>query len=314
MGSGSSKTKLSEAEKYNLDQDDETINPKSYPMSDVGHSFTLKDERKLGYMIYGKLSNYKATILFFPGSPGTRLFNFDAHDRINKAYGVRMIIVDRPGVGLSSHQKDYTFKSHASDVNELVQHLDIQTYHVIGYSAGGPSACCYAAMYSKQHQMRSLTLISSVGPPDTPNAYGQMTFLSKIGWFIVCNANKTLIDFAANIDSKSSAGKLITKTVEDFGRCCGYDEQMILNPNVLKTFLQSKFEAQSVEITEDKSENRLLFLYGTPWGIRFEDIHCPLFVYNGVDDTSCVPNMASFIFESTVSHRKKLRRSLMQKG
>merc|ERR1712003_225011 len=108
------------------------------------------------------------------------------------------------------------------------------------------------------------------------------------------------IDFAANQDSKSGKDKPMEKMVDDFGKCCDYDAKMILNPNILTLFLQSKYET---EATEDQSENHLLFLYGCEWGIDFENIECPLFVYNGIDDTSCVPNMARFIFESVTKKK-----------
>jgi len=130
-----------------------------------------------------------------------------------------------------------------------------------------------------------------------------------MGWFIVSNGSQKLINFSANMDSKSSVKKPIESMVADFSRYSEYDAEMIKHPVILKTFLQSKYEEEATDIpTEDiiKSDNRLLGLFGTSWGIDFKDIQCPFYVYNGVDDTGCVPNMASFVFES-VTGKKALK-------
>eukprot|EP01084_Bolivina_argentea_P213196 362168_1 len=123
-----------EEAKYELDTNDPTIYKEHYPKQDYGSTMTLPDRRKLGYMIYGTLSNYKATIILLPGSPGTRLFNHETHHTINVLYGIRLIVIDRPGIGLSTKHDTYTFKSHAQDIHQLVQELRIQTYHIAAYS------------------------------------------------------------------------------------------------------------------------------------------------------------------------------------
>ena len=304
MGGGSSKQKVSEEEKYNLDTKDEYNYAKAYPRTDVGQCFTLKNNRKIGYCIYGQTENYKATLILFPGSPGTRLFNYEAHDNINRAYGIRMIVLDRPGIGLSSTHKDFTFKSYANDVYQLIQYLQLKSYHIAAYSAGGPFACTFAALYSSldlEYKLLSFSLIAGVGPPNSPKVYGQMSFINKVGWFIVRNGNKTIIDLAANVSE--STNKPIESLIDEMSRN-EYDKEMIKNPNILKTFLQSKYETESIDKTRndkdinDKSENRLLLLYGLQWGIKLQDIKCPFYVYNGTNDVACVPNMAIFMFET----------------
>lgn len=303
MGSSSSKNKVSEEEKYHLDTNDEYIYSKAYPRNDVGVAFELSDNRKLGYAIHGKKENYKVTLIVFPGAPGTRIFNHESHDKINIAYGIRMIVLDRPGVGLSSTHKDWTFKTYAKDVYELIKYLQLNTYHIVAYSAGGPFACTYTSLYSQdtQYQIKSFTLIAGVGPPNTPKAYGQMTFINKIGWFIVLNTNQSVIDLAAA--TAENKDKPIKSLIDDFGKG-DYDKEMIKDPNILKSFLCSKYEEEAIDEARDdkdkndKPGNRLLLLYGTPWDIKMKDIVCPLYVYNGTTDYSCVPNMAKFMFES----------------
>ena len=303
MGSSSSKNKVSEEEKYHLDTNDKYIYSSAYPRNDVGFAFELIDKRKLGYAIYGQKENYKVTVILFPGAPGTRLFNHESHDKINIAYGVRMIVLDRPGVGLSSTHKNWTFKTYANDVYQLIKYLKLNTYHIIAYSAGGPFACSYCSLYSQdiEYKIKSYTLIAGVGPPNTPKVYGQMTFINKIGWFIVLNTNQSVIDLAAS--TAENKDKPIKSLIDDFGKG-DYDKEMIKDPSIIKSFLYSKYEEEAIDETRtdkdknDKPGNRLLLLYGTPWDIKMKNIKCPLYIYNGNMDYSCVPNMAKFMFQS----------------
>ena len=97
------------------------------------HILKLRDGRDLAYIVDGDPSK-PAVILCHGifGSGGT-LIGPPRDD-------LYMILPDRPNYGQSSPHKDYTFASWAEDVRELVDHLKIECFHVIGASSGGPSA------------------------------------------------------------------------------------------------------------------------------------------------------------------------------
>ena len=58
----------------------------------------------------------------------------------------RMVRYDRVGVGMSDRARDrFTLASELSDFSDLVEHLGVPRFHLLGFSCGGPVALAYAA-------------------------------------------------------------------------------------------------------------------------------------------------------------------------
>ncbi|KAL9088966.1 MAG: hypothetical protein Q9165_006023 [Trypethelium subeluteriae] len=102
----------------------------------------LGDGRKLGYSIYGVRKGYP--IFWFHGWPGSRLEIKDSLQRYAAELNIRLISVDRPGIGLSDFQPNRTLLDWPKDVRTLAGQLGIQKYKVIGASGGGPYALACA--------------------------------------------------------------------------------------------------------------------------------------------------------------------------
>ncbi|RYY95141.1 MAG: alpha/beta hydrolase, partial [Chitinophagaceae bacterium] len=84
---------------------------------------TLSDGRALCYALYGPVDG--RPVLYFHGTPSSRLeplllnhFGGDLEGLLSVA-GVRLIAVDRPGMGLSSYNPRNSFLATARDVSEL---------------------------------------------------------------------------------------------------------------------------------------------------------------------------------------------------
>lgn len=107
-------------------------------------TFTLPDSRKLGFSTYAPPDTPRnaPTLLYFHGFPGSRI---DARMFIPDSK-TRVIGIDRPGIGLSTFQKNRRLLDWPEDVMHLARHLGIKTFRVIGASAGGPYAlaCAHA--------------------------------------------------------------------------------------------------------------------------------------------------------------------------
>ncbi|CAN5422076.1 hypothetical protein BH23VER1_BH23VER1_11400 [soil metagenome] len=79
--------------------------------------------------------------------------------------GLRLIVPDLPGFGGSTHAlPDYSLQSHARYLASLLDHLEIQSAHLLGYSRGGGVAIAFAGVAPQR--ARSLILLSSVGVRD----------------------------------------------------------------------------------------------------------------------------------------------------
>src|SRR5258707_4016285 len=106
------------------------------------HTLQLHDGRMLGYADYGPEEGPPWS--YFHGYPGARLEAGFLAKAAAQA-GLRLIGVDRPGMGLSSFQAGRHLLDWPEDVAALAQHLAIDRFAVVGGSGGGSYAltCAY---------------------------------------------------------------------------------------------------------------------------------------------------------------------------
>jgi pimeloyl-ACP methyl ester carboxylesterase len=84
--------------------------------------------------------------MLFHGIPGSSIWSPDLRQEATRAAGVRLITVDRPGIGGSDVRPGLTVGGWSSDVTELADGLEIDRFGVIGISAGGPWTAACAAL------------------------------------------------------------------------------------------------------------------------------------------------------------------------
>lgn len=103
-----------------------------------------------------------ATIVLLHGSPGSKA-DMAAMARALAAPGTRRVIApDLPGFGASSRRvADYSIAAHARYVWQLLDALDVERVHVVGFSLGGGVAL--EMVHRAPERIASLTLLSSIG-------------------------------------------------------------------------------------------------------------------------------------------------------
>ncbi len=114
-------------------------------MSKLNQQFHLPDGRRLGYDEHGAPDGKPA--FYLHGSPSSRLeASLYLSEDLLQSLSVRLIAVDRPGMGLSDFQLNRRLLDFPNDLLALADHLDIERFAVLAYSLGGPYAlaCAYA--------------------------------------------------------------------------------------------------------------------------------------------------------------------------
>ena len=150
-----------------------------YRLVDLAHegsaALTLPDGRKIGYAQYGEPTGRPIIVLH--GMLGSRLENayLDANP---KALGIRIIGLERPGIGWSSPHprpvRERRVVDHARDVEAVAEHLQLKEYAVLGVSAGGQYALgCAAALPSAPTKptLKAVALVTGMGLPDMSQAF-----------------------------------------------------------------------------------------------------------------------------------------------
>src|SRR5690606_41993576 len=108
-----------------------------------------------------------ARVVYFPGTPGSRL-EPGLIDGDARAAGVRIISVDRPGIGCSSYQRGRTICHWPGDVVQLADALGYagSSFGVIGFSGATPYATACARLIP--HRLTHVAVVSGHGPLGAP--------------------------------------------------------------------------------------------------------------------------------------------------
>jgi pimeloyl-ACP methyl ester carboxylesterase len=134
-------------------------------MTDNGAVAVTPDGRRLGYAEAGDLDG--PPVFAFHGIPGSRSdFERLFGQQGLEGSGVRVIGIDRPGFGVSDFQQNRRFHDWPADVATVADHLGIDRFAVLGYSAGGPYVIACARALSGR--LTFAGIVSGVGPAETP--------------------------------------------------------------------------------------------------------------------------------------------------
>ncbi len=142
----------------------------------------LTDGRILAYAEYGPANGNP--VIAFHGTPGSRLEQVVIPSILNEM-NCRLIVVDRPGYGLSDFQQGRRLLDWPDDVTQLADTLGLDRFAIIGFSGGGPYAA--ACAFKIPERLIRVALVSSMAPFDTPEMLDSML-----------PANRALFELAAN--------------------------------------------------------------------------------------------------------------------
>lgn len=145
---------------------------------EINQTICLSDGRTLGYAEYGDLNGQ--VIFFFHGQPGNRLFHPNLV--LTRKAGLRLIIPDRPGYGLSCDDPRRTILDWPRDMQQLANHLGAKRFGVIGFSAGGPYALACGIAFPER--VSRLLLISSAPPAAQRDLRKKMPFLIRLNYWM----------------------------------------------------------------------------------------------------------------------------------
>ena len=128
----------------------------------------LRDGRTLAYAEWGDPDGQ--AVIELHGNPGCRVLVWDQAAAARAV--VRLITVDRPGIGLSSPKPGRTVADWSDDVAELADAVGIERFAVLGYSVGGAYASACAERLGER--VESMALVGSVAPLDHPGAFAEL--------------------------------------------------------------------------------------------------------------------------------------------
>lgn len=124
---------------------------------------------RLAYAEYG--AGDGVATFYFHGHPGSRLEG-RLVDAAARRAGVRLIAVDRPGIGRSAFQPGRCLLDWPARVSQLADRLGLECFAVVGVSGGGPYAL--ACAYRIPQRLRACAVVGGLGPLDVLGIEGMM--------------------------------------------------------------------------------------------------------------------------------------------
>lgn len=131
-------------------------------------SVAVRDDRRLSFAEYG--SPRGEALVWMHGTPGARRQIPLEARALAEERGLRIIGVDRPGIGSSTPHLYPSILDWAADLELLLDALAVDTVRMIGLSGGGPYALAAgAALPDRVHGIGVLGGVAPTVGPDAPD-------------------------------------------------------------------------------------------------------------------------------------------------
>jgi pimeloyl-ACP methyl ester carboxylesterase len=218
----------------------------------------LRDGRTLGYAEYGDPSG-KALFYFGASRLEARFLAEQA-----KHAGIRLIGLDRPGMGLSRFKEGRRLLDWPADVVEVADRLQIDRFAVVGVSGGGPYAL--ACAYAIPDRLTACGMVSGVGPL-------VVYLFQRFPWLLI----PLIWIMGRFFRDEAQARKSLTWFTRSWPEP---DRQSLALPEIRAIIAASQAEAfrQGARgLTYD-----ILLIEGRSWGFQLEEIAFPaLYLWHG---------------------------------
>lgn len=236
-------------------------------------------------LAYAQMGQQDGTPVFsFHGVPGSRL-DFD-HPLIRPVVdgsGVRLIGIDRPGFGGSTHHPHRRYADWPADVLAVANDLGLDRFGILAYSTGGLYAIACALAYPER--LTFVGIVSGLGPAETPRFRDGMTkrFVATIR---MARRAPSLSRWYLAHTSPEKFSQVFEQNVSPVDRAlfreAGVDQM------VRDTFAEATRNGP-YGLVEDWG------LMATPSGLKYTAVECPVRLWHGDSDGTVPVHHAEYV-------------------
>jgi pimeloyl-ACP methyl ester carboxylesterase len=251
-------------------------------------SVRLHDGRRLCYCEWGQADG--SPVLHCHGGPGCRLECWGGEGAYARA-GVRLITIDRPGIGRSDRKAGRTLLDWPVDVVQLADALAVGRFAVMGHSMGG--AYALACGYDLPERVTAVGLIGCVPPLDRPGGIEQLGTARY--W-------KTARERPAVMRASYAGLTVATRLAPPVGHRLFFrhaskaDRAVVDRPEVRQRFRATLLEAARPGAGGLVEDMRVLM---RPWGFRPEELPVDVRLWQG-DGDAHVPRSVGEFYAATM--------------
>jgi pimeloyl-ACP methyl ester carboxylesterase len=251
-------------------------------MSDVQRprlegSVAVRDGRRLSFAEFGVPRG--SAVIWMHGTPGARR-QVPIEARVfAEEHDLRIIGVDRPGIGSSTPHLYRDILDWTGDLVELCDVLDIDTFRVIGLSGGGPYAL--AAGATLPDRVHGVGVLGGVAPTKGPDAIsGGLVALAPYAAPVLSVARIPLGLLLAQAIRlvRPIAGPILDgyAAVQPRG-----DKELLARPEFRAMFLDDLLNGSRFHFGAVLSD---IILFTRDWGFAAADVQVPVHWWHGDSD------------------------------
>jgi pimeloyl-ACP methyl ester carboxylesterase len=256
------------------------------PSGQTDHRVRLPAGRMLGYREYGDPQG--SPILYFHGTLSCRVDIAFAEETFRRR-GLRLIAVDRPGMGISEYQPDYKLLDWPDDIAALSQELGLGRFDILGWSGGGTFAL--ACAYKIPHLVKQVSTAGCCPPLDHPGGINELGMWSDRLILQMVRTTPWLVSPFLMMFARLPATLMKASLLSDLTSAGDKAALQDLPPGECVDFF---YEAMSNGADGSREEYRIL---GSSWGFRPEDIQAPVLFFHGEEDELCPTKHARALAE-----------------
>jgi pimeloyl-ACP methyl ester carboxylesterase len=246
----------------------------------VARELWLRDGNRVAYEVYGVEDGRPVVLLH--GFSDSRLTG-RAFDAAARRTGTRLIVPDRPGIGLSTGRLA-SLADAARWLDDLADGLGLRRVPVVAISGGGPFALA-CARFAPARVERAV-VVSGLGPPEL--GYGGMPRGQRLS---IATARRSPALASLVLGGVAAVGRVSPPL---FLRLVGStssttDADAVRDRASVETIVRPFVEAYRQGTRGVRQELRLLF---SPWGFAPGEVRVPVRFEHGADDATVPPSAA----------------------
>ncbi|WP_310963848.1 alpha/beta fold hydrolase [Nocardioides terrisoli] len=240
-------------------------------------SVAVRDERRLSFAEFG--TPHGAPVIWMHGTPGARRQIPLEARAYAEAHDLRIIGVDRPGIGSSTPHLYPDVLDWTGDLEILCDVLGIDTMRVIGLSGGGPYAL--AAGAALPERVHGVAVLGGVAPTKGPDAVrGGMVALAPYAAPLLSLMRLPLGVAMAQVIRliRPLAGPALDGYAAMQPRG---DKELLARPEFRAMFLDDLLNGARFQVSAPLAD---VVLFTRPWGFEAADVRVPVHWWHGDAD------------------------------
>ncbi|MEW5871431.1 MAG: alpha/beta hydrolase [Chloroflexota bacterium] len=240
----------------------------------------LQNGKKLGYAEFGDAQGQ--AVLHFHGMPSSRMEgNRPAIDEIATRLGARILVVERPGVGLSDFWP-YRIVDWPDITLGFADQMGLERFAVIGLSSGGKYVA--ACAWKMPPRLRAACIISGNAPVEITEVHASMSAQDRQLYWLARHANGALRLLLGKI--AGDARKDPNSVLSLFSEVSAPDQAALQQADiqkVLQGMVSGAFQSGTRGVAWDWK------LEALPWGFNLSEIEMPVVLWHGEEDRLVPP-------------------------